>query len=35
MQAVFTTFPLTSQSLLLSVLAGVIILPVISLEELI
>ncbi len=33
MQAIFSTFPLTAQSLLLSVLAGAIILPVISLEK--
>lgn len=35
MQAIFTTFPLTAQSLLFSALAGAIILPVISVEKLI
>jgi magnesium-transporting ATPase (P-type) len=35
MQAVFSTFPLTAQSLLFSALAGAIILPVISVEKLI
>jgi Ca2+-transporting ATPase len=34
MQAVFSTFPLSAQSLLFSALAGAIILPVISLEKL-
>ncbi len=35
MQAIFTTFPLTAKSLLVSALAGAIILPVISVEKLI
>jgi Ca2+-transporting ATPase len=35
MQAIFSTFPLTAQSLLFSALAGAIILPVISVEKLI
>ena len=35
MQAIFSTFPLTAQSLLVSTLAGAIILPVISVEKLI
>jgi Ca2+-transporting ATPase len=35
MQAIFSTFPLTPQSLLFSALAGAIILPVISVEKLI
>jgi magnesium-transporting ATPase (P-type) len=33
MQAVFSTFPLTAQSLLVSALAGAIIVPVISVEK--
>jgi len=35
MQAIFSTFPLTLQSLLFSALAGAIILPVISVEKVI
>ena len=35
MQAIFSTFPLTAQSLLVSALAGAIILPVIAVEKLI
>ena len=33
MQAIFSTFPLTAQSLLVSALVGAIILPVISAEK--
>lgn len=35
MQAIFSTFPLSAQSLMFSALAGAIILPVISVEKLI
>ena len=35
MQAIFSTYPLTTQSLLVSALVGAIILPVISIEKLI
>ena len=35
MQAIFSTFPLTAQSLLVSALVGAIIMPVISVEKLI
>lgn len=33
MQAIFSTFPLTAQSLVFSAAAGAIILPVISVEK--